>query len=215
LPTASVVLVVLVVEVEVLVEVVVLTDVVDDEDVVEVDVEVDGGTVAGTVVVVTARRTVVVVFGTVRRTVVVVVFGIVVVAGFDVVVAGIVVAGAEVVVGPGGANSHIETSSVNTISADPSSARRSTARQTRSASSTSSRKWRISLARKRRWPPSVRIAEILPARAQRVTVFGLTRNIAATSEGVNRVSSLWASIASALVTRELPSHLPCEIPAHV
>jgi hypothetical protein len=34
----------------------------------------------------------------------------------------------------------------------------------------------------------VRIAEIFPERAQRVTVFGLTRNIAATSEGVSSSS---------------------------
>src|SRR5712671_5815158 len=46
----------------------------------------------------------------------------------------------------------------------------------------------ISIARKRRWPPRVRIAEILPALAQRVTVLGLTRNISATSDGVRRAS---------------------------
>jgi hypothetical protein len=32
------------------------------------------------------------------------------------------------------------------------------------------------------------MAEIFPARAQRVTVFGLTLNIAATSDGVKRAS---------------------------
>src|SRR5688572_31279366 len=38
------------------------------------------------------------------------------------------------------------------------------------------------------------MAEIFPARAQRVTVFGLTRNMAATSEGVSRASSSWGCI---------------------
>src|SRR5207248_7025943 len=52
------------------------------------------------------------------------------------------------------------------------------------SSSTCVRKRRISDARKRRCPPRVRTAEILPARAQRVTVLGLTLNITATSLGV-------------------------------
>ena len=42
-----------------------------------------------------------------------------------------------------------------------------------SVCSTCSRNCRISLSRKRRWPPSVRIAEIFPARAHLVTVLGL------------------------------------------
>src|SRR4029078_13289828 len=63
-------------------------------------------------------------------------------------------------------------------------------------SSTWSRNLRISDARKRRWPPRVRIAEILPARAQRVTVLGLTRNIAATSEGVSNCSGSGASFCA-------------------
>ena len=68
-------------------------------------------------------------------------------------------------------------------------------------SSTCSRNRRISAARKRRCPPRVRIAEILPARAQRVTVFGFTRNMAATSEGVSRASgSFFGSIAIAVST---------------
>jgi len=52
----------------------------------------------------------------------------------------------------------------------------------------------MSLARKRRCPPSVRIAGIFPARAQRVTVLGFTRNHSATSEGVRRASSSRTSI---------------------
>jgi len=39
-----------------------------------------------------------------------------------------------------------------------------------------------------RWPPSVLIEVNLPAFAQRVTVFGSTRNKLATSEGVSSVS---------------------------
>src|SRR5437763_2325911 len=62
----------------------------------------------------------------------------------------------------------------------------------------------ISIARKRRCPPRVRMAEILPALAQRVTVLGLTRNISATSDGVRRASGsvrsciafpLWMALA--------------------
>src|SRR5439155_12373767 len=56
-----------------------------------------------------------------------------------------------------------------------------------------SRQRRISEARKRRWPPRVRIAVILPARAQRVTVFGFTRNSAATSAGVSSASGVISS----------------------
>src|SRR5881409_4295526 len=44
----------------------------------------------------------------------------------------------------------------------------------------------ISAALKRRCPPRVRMAEIFPDWAQRVTVFGLTRKISATSLGVRR-----------------------------
>ncbi len=44
----------------------------------------------------------------------------------------------------------------------------------------------ISAALKRRCPPRVRMAEIFPDCAQRVTVFGLTRKISATSLGVRR-----------------------------
>src|SRR5262245_7184605 len=43
------------------------------------------------------------------------------------------------------------------------------------------------------------MAEIFPARAQRVTVLGLTRNIAATSEGVRRASSSWGCMGSTSV----------------
>src|SRR5438445_1324613 len=48
----------------------------------------------------------------------------------------------------------------------------------------------ISAELNRRWPPRVRMAEIFPDWAQRVTVFGLTRKMAATSLGVSR-SSCW------------------------
>src|SRR6185295_19635784 len=59
----------------------------------------------------------------------------------------------------------------------------------------------ISTARKRRCPPRVRMAEILPALAQRVTVLGLTRNISATSDGVRRASgSVRSCIAFPLLT---------------
>src|SRR2546423_3908765 len=59
----------------------------------------------------------------------------------------------------------------------------------------------ISIARRRRCPPRVRMAEILPALAQRVTVFGLTRNISATSDGVRRASgSVRSCIAFPLLT---------------
>ena len=69
-----------------------------------------------------------------------------------------------------------------------------------------SRQRRISDARKRRWPPSVRIAVILPARAQRVTVFGLTRNSAATSAGV-RSASAWG--CSIMVRVSFPVSVSC------
>src|SRR5690606_25481073 len=52
----------------------------------------------------------------------------------------------------------------------------------------SSRQRRISDALNRRCPPRVRIAVSFPARAQRVTVLGFTRNSAATSLGVSRAS---------------------------
>src|SRR5581483_4700112 len=55
-------------------------------------------------------------------------------------------------------------------------------------STNSARAARISALRNRRCPPRVRMAEILPERAQRVTVFGLTRNSAATAEGVSSSS---------------------------
>src|ERR1700729_953006 len=48
---------------------------------------------------------------------------------------------------------------------------------------------RTSVSRYRRWPPSVRIDVSLPAFAQRVTVFGSTLNIVATSAGVSRGSA--------------------------
>src|SRR3954452_15643663 len=57
--------------------------------------------------------------------------------------------------------------------------------------STRLRNSRTSDSRKRRCPPRVRIAVSLPARAQRVTVLGLTRNNWATSEGVKSASSEW------------------------
>src|SRR5882724_10905163 len=43
-------------------------------------------------------------------------------------------------------------------------------------------------SRNRRWPPGVRIDPIRPAVAQRVTVFGSTRNNVATSPGVSKRS---------------------------
>jgi hypothetical protein len=52
----------------------------------------------------------------------------------------------------------------------------------------SSSQRRISDDLNRRCPPRVRIAVSLPERAHLVTVLGLTRNNAATSDGVNRVS---------------------------
>jgi len=60
----------------------------------------------------------------------------------------------------------------------------------------------ISASRYRRCPPSVLIAESFPALAQRVTVFGSTRNNAATSAGVNNRS------ASFLVANAPPSLAP-------
>lgn len=48
---------------------------------------------------------------------------------------------------------------------------------------------RTSVSRYRRCPPSVRIDVSLPAFAQRVTVFGSTRNIVATSAGVSNGSA--------------------------
>jgi len=48
------------------------------------------------------------------------------------------------------------------------------------------RKPRTSVSLYRRCPPGVRIDESFPPRAQRVTVFGSTRSIAATSAGVRR-----------------------------
>ena len=53
-------------------------------------------------------------------------------------------------------------------------------------------------SRYRRWPPSVRIALSFPALAQRVTVFGSTRNIAATSAGVRRDSVSVGRVTTAL-----------------
>ena len=55
----------------------------------------------------------------------------------------------------------------------------------RSASS-----WVTSDSRNRRWPPGVRIDPIRPAEAQRVTVFGSTLNISATSPGVSNRSGV-------------------------
>jgi hypothetical protein len=48
---------------------------------------------------------------------------------------------------------------------------------------------RTSVSLYRRWPPSVRMDVSLPALAQRVTVFGSTRNIVATSAGVKSGSA--------------------------
>src|SRR6202021_1435004 len=48
---------------------------------------------------------------------------------------------------------------------------------------------RTSVSRYRRCPPSVRIEVSLPAFAHRVTVLGSTRNIVATSAGVNSGSA--------------------------
>ena len=53
----------------------------------------------------------------------------------------------------------------------------------------------ISAALKRRCPPSVRMAEIFPDCAQRVTVFGLTRKISATSLGVRRAEVSMSALA--------------------
>jgi len=50
-------------------------------------------------------------------------------------------------------------------------------------------KARTSVSRYRRWPPSVRIDVSLPAFAHRVTVFGSTLNIVATSAGVSSGSA--------------------------
>src|ERR1022692_4757062 len=46
---------------------------------------------------------------------------------------------------------------------------------------------RTSASGYRRWPPSVRTEVSLPSLAQRVTVLGSTRNIAATSAGVSNL----------------------------
>ena len=59
---------------------------------------------------------------------------------------------------------------------------------------------RTSVSRYRRWPPSVRMDVSLPALAHRVTVFGSTRNIVATSAGV---SSGYASGVRAAILRPL------------
>ena len=48
------------------------------------------------------------------------------------------------------------------------------------------RKLRTSRSLYRRCPPGVRIDDSFPPRAHRVTVFGSTRSIAATSAGVSR-----------------------------
>ena len=48
---------------------------------------------------------------------------------------------------------------------------------------------RTSVSRYRRWPPRVRIDVSFPALAHRVTVFGSTRNIVATSAGVSSGSA--------------------------
>ncbi len=60
-----------------------------------------------------------------------------------------------------------------------------------------------SLARYRRWPPSVRTELSFPAFAHRVTVLGSTRNIAATSAGVSSGSESFTSavITLSVVTR--------------
>src|SRR5437764_8284312 len=57
---------------------------------------------------------------------------------------------------------------------------------------------RTSEARNRRWQPSVRIDVSFPERAQRLTVFGLTRKRTATSAGVKSGSGAWRSVAIGL-----------------
>ena len=54
----------------------------------------------------------------------------------------------------------------------------------------SARSWLTSDSRNRRCPPGVRIDPIRPAEAQRVTVFGSTLNISATSPGVSNRSGI-------------------------
>lgn len=50
-------------------------------------------------------------------------------------------------------------------------------------------------SRNRRCPPGVRMLLILPAAAQRVTVFGSTRKRAATSPGVNKRSVVLSTMS--------------------
>ena len=66
---------------------------------------------------------------------------------------------------------------------------------------------RTSDSRNRRWPPGVRMLPIRPAAAQRVTVFGSTRNSAATSPGVSRRSPV--STAPSSRRRSLPVRPVC------
>src|SRR6202020_3147343 len=72
---------------------------------------------------------------------------------------------------------------------------------------------RTSVSRYRRCPPRVRIDVSLPALAQRVTVFGSTRNIVATSAGVSSgsASGVRAAICGLSSWTETydPAFLPC------
>ena len=61
---------------------------------------------------------------------------------------------------------------------------------------------RTSVSRYRRWPPSVRIDVSLPALAHRVTVFGSTRNIVATSAGVSSGSA--SGVRADIITASPP-----------
>jgi hypothetical protein len=61
---------------------------------------------------------------------------------------------------------------------------------------------RTSVSRYRRWPPSVRIDVSFPALAHRVTVFGSTRNIVATSAGVSSGSA--SGVRADIITASPP-----------
>ncbi len=61
---------------------------------------------------------------------------------------------------------------------------------------------RTSVSRYRRWPPRVRIDVSFPALAHRVTVFGSTRNIVATSAGVSSGSA--SGVRADIITASPP-----------
>src|ERR1017187_4639339 len=61
---------------------------------------------------------------------------------------------------------------------------------------------RTSVSRYRRWPPSVRMDVSFPALAHRVTVFGSTRNIVATSAGVSSGSA--SGVRALIITASPP-----------